>query len=265
MPRLTKLSRSIKGKIALVTGAASGMGQATAYLFADEEATVAVLDRNAEGVTRVVEEIKQAGGNATGWTLDLSNSEDIEPTVTQIAEHFGGLDILINNAGIDASARIQSSKYEEVWERCFSVNLAAHHRLIRAALPNLIKSGAGRIVNIASTEAVGGSAFASPYTAAKHGVVGLTRALAVELATQGVTVNCICPGAIHTGLTATIPDKAKDIFARRRVPLKRYGDPEEVAHATLSLVLPASSYINGATVIVDGGFTIQNNGSALSR
>ena len=265
MPRLTKLSRSIKGKIALVTGAASGMGQATAYLFADEEATVAVLDRNAEGVTRVVEEIKQAGGNATGWTLDLSNSEDIEPTVTQIAEHFGGLDILINNAGIDASARIQSSKYEEVWERCFSVNLAAHHRLIRAALPNLIKSGAGRIVNIASTEAVGGSAFASPYTAAKHGVVGLTRALAVELATQGVTVNCICPGAIHTGLTATIPAKAKDIFARRRVPLKRYGDPEEVAHATLSLVLPASSYINGATVIVDGGFTIQNNGSALSR
>ena len=265
MARLTKLSRSIKGKIALVTGAASGMGRATAHLFADEEAKVAVLDRNAEGVSRVVEEISLAGGNATGWTLDLSNSAEIAPTVTQIAEHLGGLDILVNNAGIDASARIQSSKYEEVWEHCFNVNLAAHHRLIRAALPHLTKSGAGRIVNIASTEAVGGSAFASPYTAAKHGVVGLTRALAVELATQGVTVNCICPGAIHTGLTATIPDKAKDIFARRRVPLKRYGDSEEVAHATLSLVLPASSYINGATVVVDGGFTIQNNGSALSR
>ncbi len=265
MTRLTKLSRSIKGKVALVTGAASGMGRATAYLFADEGAKVAVLDRNAEGVSRVVEEISLAGGNAIGWTLDLSNSAEIAPTVTQIAEHFGGLDILVNNAGIDASARIQSSKYEDIWEHCFNVNLAAHHRLIRAALPHLTKSGAGRIVNIASTEAVGGSAFASPYTAAKHGVVGLTRALAVELATQGVTVNCICPGAIHTGLTATIPDKAKDTFARRRVPLKRYGDPEEVAHATLSLVLPASSYINGATVVVDGGFTIQNNGSALSR
>jgi 3-oxoacyl-[acyl-carrier protein] reductase len=265
MTRLTKLSRSIKGKIALVTGAASGMGRATAHLFADEGAKVAVLDRNAEGVSSVVEEISLAGGNATGWTLDLSNSAEIRPTVTQIAEHFGGLDILVNNAGIDASARIQSSKYEDIWEHCFNVNLAAHHRLIRAALPHLTKSGAGRIVNIASTEAVGGSAFASPYTAAKHGVVGLTRALAVELATQGVTVNCICPGAIHTGLTATIPDKAKGIFARRRVPLKRYGDPEEVAHATLSLVLPASSYINGATVVVDGGFTIQNNGSALSR
>ena len=265
MKRLSKFSRSIKGKIALVTGAASGMGRATAHLFADEEAKVAVLDRNDAGVSKVVEEIKQAGGNATGWTLDLSDSEDIEPTVTQIAEHFSGLDILVNNAGIDASARIQSSKYEDVWERCFNVNLAAHHRLIRAALPHLSKSGAGRIVNIASTEAVGGSAFASPYTAAKHGVMGLTRALAVELATQGVTVNCICPGAIHTGLTATIPDKAKETFAQRRVPLKRYGDPEEVAHATLSLVLPAASYINGATVVVDGGFTIQNNGSALSR
>ena len=223
MPRLSKLSRSITGKIALVTGAASGMGRATAHLFADEEAQVAVLDRNAEGVARVVEEITQAGGTATGWTLDLANAAEIEPTLARIVEHFGGLDILVNNAGIDASARIQSSKYEEVWERCFSVNLTAHQRLIRAALPYLTKSGAGRIVNIASTEAVGGSAFASPYTAAKHGVVGLTRALAVELATQGVTVNCICPGAIHTGLTATIPDKAKDICppARAAQTLRR--------------------------------------------
>lgn len=264
MTRLTKLSRSITGKVALVTGAASGMGRATAHLFADEGAKVAVLDRNGEGVATVVKEITEAGGIAKGWTLDLVQGERIAPTVVEIAEHFGGLDILINNAGIDASARIQSSRYEDVWERCFTINLTAHHRLIRAALPYLTKGGAGRIVNIASTEAVGGSAFASPYTAAKHGVVGLTRALAVELGTQGVTVNCICPGAIHTGLTAAIPDKAKETFARRRVPLRRYGEPEEVAHATLSLVLPAASYINGSTLIVDGGFTIQNNGGALS-
>lgn len=263
MSRLTKLSRSIAGKVALVTGAASGMGRATAHLFADEGAKVAVLDRNGEGVATVVREITEAGGIAHGWTLDLADGEKIAPTVIDIAAHFGGLDILINNAGINASGRIQSSKYEEVWELCFAINLAAHHRLIRAALPHLTKSGAGRIVNIASTEGVGGSAYASPYTAAKHGVVGLTRALAVELGTQGVTVNCICPGAIHTGLTAAIPDKAKETFARRRVPLKRYGDPEEVAHATLSLVLPAASYIHGATVVVDGGFTIQNNGGPI--
>ena len=265
MPRLTKLSRSIAGKIALVTGAASGMGRATAHLFADEGAQVAVLDRNGEGVSAVVQEIMQAGGKAKGWTVDLMDAGQIAPVVAEIAEHFGGLDILVNNAGIDAGTRIQSSKYEEVWERCFQVNLAAHHHLIRAALPHLTKHGAGRIVNIASTEGVGGSAYSSPYTAAKHGVIGLTRALAVELGNQGVTVNCICPGAIHTGLTAAIPDKAKQTFARRRVPLKRYGDPEEVAQATLSLVLPASSYINGAALVVDGGFTIQNNGGALGN
>jgi 3-oxoacyl-[acyl-carrier protein] reductase len=264
MAKLTKLSRSIAGKVALVTGAASGMGRATAHLFADEGAKVAILDRNEEGVKTVVGEILAAGGVAKGWTLDLAQSTAIAPVVVEIAEHFGGLDILINNAGIDASVRIQSHRYEEVWERCVAINLAAHHHLVRAALPYLTKSGAGRIVNIASTEGVGGSAFSSPYTAAKHGVVGMTRALAVELGAQGVTVNCICPGAIHTGLTAAIPDKAKETFARRRVPLKRYGEPEEVAHVTLSLVLPASSYINGATVVVDGGFTIQNNGGALS-
>ena len=159
MTRLTKLSRSIAGRLALVTGAASGVGRATAYLFADEGAKVAVLDRNGEGVATVVREITEAGGTAKGWTLDLTQSEKIAPTVVEIAEHFGGLDILINNAGIDASSRIQGSKYEEVWERCFTINLAAHHRLIRAALPYLSKSSAGRIVNIASTEGVGGSAF----------------------------------------------------------------------------------------------------------
>ena len=262
MPRLTTLSRSIAGHTALVTGAASGMGRATAHLFADEGAQVAVLDRNGDGVASVVQEISQAGGTATGWSVDLMDEERIAPVVAEIAAHFGGLDILVNNAGIDAGVRIHSSRYEEVWERCFQVNLAAHHRLIRAALPHLTKNKAGRIVNIASTE--GGSAYASPYTAAKHGVIGLTRALAVELGNQGVTVNCICPGAIHTGLTATISDKAKQIFARRRVPLKRYGDPEEVAQMTLSLVLPAASYINGAAVVVDGGFTVQNNGGALN-
>ena len=113
-------------------------------------------------------------------------------------------------------------------------------------------------MNIASTEGLGATAFASPYTASKHGVIGLTRALAVELGSQGVTVNCVCPGPIHTGMTAMIPDEAKTKFARRRVPLRRYGEPEEVAHGILSLVLPASSYINGAVLVVDGGLTIQN-------
>ena len=264
MPRLTNLSRSIKGCTALVTGAASGMGRATAHLFADEGANVAVLDRHEAGVSKVVDEISAVGGTARGWTHDLADHKKIAAVVDEIAHHFSGLNILVNNAGIDASARVQSKRYEEVWNQCFQVNLEAHHYLIRAALPYLTADKEGRIVNIASTEGVGGSAFASPYTAAKHGVIGLTRALAVELAVQGVTVNCVCPGAIHTGLTKAIPDKAKEAFARRRVPLKRYGDPEEVAQATLSLVLPASSYINGVALVVDGGFTVQNNGGPVT-
>jgi 3-oxoacyl-[acyl-carrier protein] reductase len=138
------------------------------------------------------------------------------------------------------------------------VNLTAHVRMVRAALGHLQAGGAGRVVNIASTEGVGAQPFVSAYTASKHGVVGLTRAMAVELGQTGVTFNCVCPGPIRTGMTVKIPDAAKEKFARRRVPLGRYGEPEEVAHATLSLVLPASSYVNGAVLMVDGGLSIKN-------
>jgi 3-oxoacyl-[acyl-carrier protein] reductase len=140
-----------------------------------------------------------------------------------------------------------------------AVNLASHAHLIRACLDQLLRDGEGRVVNIASTEGVGATGFISPYTASKHGVIGLTRCLAVELGARGVTVNCVCPGPIHTGMTAAIEDEAKQKFARRRVPLRRYGDPEEVAQMTLSLVLPAASYVNGAVLVVDGGMTVKNS------
>ncbi len=130
--------------------------------------------------------------------------------------------------------------------------------MVRASLPHLLADGAGRVVNVASTEGVGATAMGSPYTVSKHGVIGLTRSLAVELGARGVTVNCVCPGPIRTAMTAAIPEDAKQKFAKRRVPLLRYGEPEEVAHATLSLVLPAASYINGAVLMVDGGMTIRN-------
>ena len=129
---------------------------------------------------------------------------------------------------------------------------------IRAALPSLRASAHPRIVNIASTEALGATGMMGTYTVAKHAVVGLTRAMAVELGGDGITVNCICPGPIHTGITAVIPDEEKKLFARRRTALLRYGEPEEVAHAILNLVLPASGYITGATLLVDGGLTIRN-------
>ena len=258
MPRLSRLERSIAGRVALVTGAASGMGRATAHLFADEGARLAIVDRDAAGVERVAREITDAGGVATAWALDVSDLARVRAVVNEVLARFGGLDILVNNAGISGRVPVEGDDYEAMWAQTFAVNLTAQVSLIRACLPHLLREGRGRIVNIASTEGLGATAGISPYTASKHGVIGLTRALAVELGRRGVTVNCVCPGPIHTGLTARIPDEAKTRFARRRVPLGRYGDPEEVAQMTLSLVLPAASYVNGAVVVVDGGMLAQN-------
>lgn len=258
MPRLSTLSRSIAGRTAIVTGAASGMGRATAHLFADEGAHVAVTDLDPGRVQKVVDEILAAGGSAVGFSLDVASAPDRARVVAAVAERFGGLDILVNNAGVVFESALTDPDFGTHWASTFAVNLTAHVELVRACLPWLEKSRSGRVVNIASTEALGATKGISAYTASKTGVIGLTRALAVELASRGITVNCICPGAVNTGMTSNIADQHKQEFARRRVALKRYADPEEIAHMTLSLVLPAASYITGAAIPVDGGLTIKN-------
>lgn len=252
------LSRSVSGLVALVTGAASGMGRATAQVFAQEGAKVIVTDVNAEQAEAVAQGIRESGGQARAWSLDVSDPEAIERVVKEGAEHFGGIDAVINNAGISMHVAIDAPDYEEQMAKGVAVLLAAHPRVIRAALPYLRRSSAPRIVNIASTEALGATAGLSIYSATKAGVTGLTRSLAVELGREGITVNCICPGPIDTGMTARIPDDKKAIYARRRTALNRYGRPEEVAHITLSLCMPAASYITGVTIPVDGGLMARN-------
>jgi 3-oxoacyl-[acyl-carrier protein] reductase len=259
MARLTRLSRSIAGRVAVVTGAAGGMGRATAHLFADEGARVAVVDRDGEGVARVVEEIARAGGVAAGFVADLAAPDAAGPLVLGIRRELGPVDILVNNAGVAAGGRIDGDGYVAEWEKAIAVNLTAQMHMIRACLPDLQRRGEGRIVNVASTEGLLGSRGTSPYTASKHGVIGLTKALAVDLGPTGVTVNAICPGAVRTGMTDAIPEEAKETYARRRVPARRYADAEEVAHMTLSLVLPAASYVNGASVVVDGGLSVKGD------
>jgi len=251
-------SRSVKGSVAIITGAASGMGRATALVFAREGARVAAVDVNRDGVEAIVSEIEKEGGEAHAWRLDVSDAKAIADTIDAIAKHFGGIDILVNNAGIAALSALDDERYDETWARVLSINLTAHQRIVRAALPHLRRSKAPRIVNIASTEALGATARDSAYAAAKAGVAGLTRALAVDLGPEGITVNCICPGPILTAMTKAIPEEHKVIFAKRRTALRRYGEPEEVAHMTLSLCLPAASYITGAVIPVDGGLMARN-------
>ena len=254
------LDRSIAGKTVLITGAASGMGRATAHLFAREGANVMATDLNAAGVEAVADEIREAGYNSVkAGTLDVADPEAIKATVNTTVATFGSLDILIYNAGFARLAHPSEDQYEDIWEVSLNVMLTAHQRLIRAALPHLLKTETGgRIVNISSTEGLGATPGNGPYVAAKHGVIGLTRAMATDLGRDGITCNCICPGPIETNINAEIPDDHKVIFAKRRVPLRRYGIPEEVAHITLSCCLPSASYLNGAVIPVDGGLNIKN-------
>ncbi len=242
------LSRSVAGRVAIVTGAASGMGRATALLLAREGAKVAVTDLDPAACKAVAAE---AGDGAHAFALDVSDGEAIKRVVADVAAHFGGIDILINNAGVSSFCPLDAGDdYDAIWHRAIAVMLTAHQRMVRAALPWLRQSDAPRIVNIASTEGLGATPGDTPYVAAKTGVTGLTRGLAVDLGKDGITVNCICPGPIRTAMTDKVPDADKAIFARRRTALRRYGEP--------SLVLPAASYITGAVIPVDGGLMARN-------
>jgi 3-oxoacyl-[acyl-carrier protein] reductase len=247
--------RSLAGAVALVTGAASGMGAATARLLAAEGARVAVTDVNLAGAEKVAVE---CGPAARAWGLDVGDPASIADTVTRIEGWAGRLDALVNNAGIAGFAPLDDPDYEQLWDRILLVNATGEMRMVRACLPLLRKSGHPRIVNIASTEALGATARDSPYCAAKAAVTGLTRALAVELGREGITVNCICPGPIDTGMTQAIEASDKQTYAHRRTALRRYGRPEEVAFMTVSLCMPGASYVTGATIPVDGGLMARN-------
>ncbi len=259
MARLTTLSRSVAGKTAIVTGAASGMGRATAHLFADEGANVVVADVGADRVGVVVDEIRavHGAGHVLGVPTDVTVDAERRALVAAAVDRFGSIDVLVNNAGISRASSVfaDDQSFTEAWNATLAVNLSAYAHLVRLVVPHM-KDRGGRIVNVASTEAIVATPGLAAYSAAKHGVIGLTKSLAAELGRHGINVNAICPGPINTAMTAAIPEESKTVYAKRKVPLRRYGEPEEVAQMTLSACLPAASFLNGASIVVDGGMTI---------
>lgn len=251
----------IKGSTVVITGGGRGIGREMAKSFAAQGANVALFDLNQADLDETARQCAAAGVTARGYLVNVTQESAVAAGMDAVVADFGGIDVLVNNAGVSLpnSAFQDDDSYESNWARTLDINLTSHSRLVRLCLPYLREAeGGGRIVNIASTEAIVATAGMTAYAASKAGVAGLTRSLAVELGRHGVTVNCICPGPILTGMTAPIPDEAKQTYAKRRVPLRRYGLPEEVAHITLSMCLPSASFLNGAVVPVDGGMTVRH-------
>ena len=238
------MSNPLEARIALVTGAASGIGRAIAQEMTAQGATVAATDRSAPALDV-----------AGVWAMDVTDAEAVARVIATVVENLGPIDVLVNCAGVSIPAAIEDDQYFDAWDATMAVNLAGQVRLVRACLPYLMREETGRVINIASTEGLGATPYLGAYTASKHGVVGITRSLACEIGPRGVTVNCICPGPIRTGMTEIIPEKDKERFARRRVPLARYGEPAEIAAVVAFLASTASSYVNGAVIPVDGGLS----------
>ncbi|MFO7167962.1 MAG: SDR family NAD(P)-dependent oxidoreductase [Chloroflexota bacterium] len=250
--------------VALVTGAGRGIGRAIALRFAAEGAAVAALDRDGEAAAATAGEISAGGGHALALQADIADQAQVQAAVSRVVERFGRLDILVNNAAVSAAGDFIDGPYD-AWDRVVQINLYGAIHCARAAAREMIRAGrGGRIVNISSIHSTRAEPGASSYDIAKGGVDQLTRALAVELAPHGIRVNSIAPGFISTsmsigpdGVNELETDWFRDIYvARRKIPLARPGQPEEVAAAALFLASEESSYITGAVLAVDGGLSV---------
>jgi 3-oxoacyl-[acyl-carrier protein] reductase len=241
----------LKGKVALVTGAAQGIGKAIALLLARNGADIVVSDINLEKAEETTKEIQAIGRKAMAIKVDVANSRDVEQMVQTVLEHFGQVDILINNAGITRDKLILRMT-EEDWDTVLNINLKGTFNCTKTVVKHMSKQRSGKIVNIASVVGEMGNAGQANYSASKAGVIGFTKTIAREFAQRGVNVNAIAPGYIETPMTEALPEKIKEEL-RRMIPMERLGRPEDVAEAVLFLVSEASSYITGQVLNVNGG------------
>ncbi|EUJ21886.1 SDR family oxidoreductase [Listeria aquatica] len=246
------------GKVAVVTGAASGMGKQISILYAKEGAKVIVADLNLEAAEKTVEEIKAAGGEGRAIVANVMKQEDVENIIDQAIEVYGGLDILVNNAGIMDNFVPVAELTDELWDRVLAINTTGVMRAIRKAVPIFEKAGGGVIVNIASAGGLYGSRAGAAYTASKHAVVGLTKNVGFQYATKNIRCNAIAPGAVNTNIGNTITAPSEFGQARAMIGMgvsPRTGEPEEIAKVALFLASDDASFVNGVVVQVDGGWT----------
>ena len=241
----------LTGKVALVTGAAQGIGRAIGLLLARNGADIVVSDINFEKAEETAKEIRAIGPKAMALKVDVSNLSDVERMVEGILEKLAKIDILVNNAGITRDKLILRMT-EEDWDAVLSVNLKGTFNCTKAVIRHMAKQRSGKIVNIASVVGEMGNAGQANYSASKAGVIGLTKTIAREYAQRGINVNAIAPGYIETPMTEALPEKAKEEL-KRLIPMERLGKPEDVAEGALFLVSEESSYITGQVLNVNGG------------
>jgi NAD(P)-dependent dehydrogenase (short-subunit alcohol dehydrogenase family) len=250
-----------KGKVAVVTGASSGIGRATAVAFAREGAAVAIVDKDQERGEEVAKEIQEQGGDVLVVPTDIARETEVQAMVEDVTGRWGRLDILVNNAGIYYQADVVDTP-SDVWNNVLAVNLSGAFLCTKYAVPAMIHGGGGVVINVASEAALVGIKGQVAYNVSKGGMIALTRSCAVDLAERGVRVNCVCPGTTDTPLVREAVKRAPDPAATRRAleevrPLNRLGTPEEIASAVLFLASNEVGYATGAILSVDGGYTAQ--------